>query len=119
MAVRPTSVYGPHDYTERFPYWVARVLRGEPFLVPGDGAGVLHRSYVEDVASALRVVAERGDAGEAYNVADRHVLSMRGTIERLGAVAGCDPEPVYVSRRELREADVNPSAFPLARPDSS
>lgn len=118
MSVRPMLVYGPHDYTERFPYWVSRVLADEPFLVPGDGASVLHRSYVGDVASALRIVADRGEAGEAYNVADRHVLTTRATLDRLAAVVGTDPEPVYASRRELREAGVDNEAFPLVYPDS-
>lgn len=118
MAVRPMLVYGPHDYTERFPYWVSRVLAEEPFLVPGDGASVLHRSYVRDVASALRVVASEGEAGEAYNVADHHTLTTRATLDRLGELAGVEPEPVYVSRRELREAGIDAEAFPLVYPDS-
>ncbi len=119
MSVRPMLVYGPHDYTERFPYWVSRVLADEPFLVPGDGASVFHRAYVEDVARALRVVAREGTAGEAYNVADRRVLTNRATFDRLGEVAGVDPEPVYVSRRELAEAGIETEEFPLYTPDSA
>ena len=119
MAVRPMLVYGPHDYTERFNYWVSRVLSGEPFLVPGDGASVLHRGYVADVARALRVVAREGTAGEAYNVADRHVLTNRATFERLGEAAGVEPAPVYASARELARADVEPTDFPLYTPESA
>ncbi len=119
MAVRPMLVYGPHDYTERFDYWVQRVLADEPFLVPGDGAQVLHRSYVEDVARALRVVAESGTAGEAYNVADRHALSRRSTVARLGDRVGVDPDPVYASERELASEGIDPGDFPLYQPDSS
>jgi nucleoside-diphosphate-sugar epimerase len=119
MAVRPMLVYGPHDYTERFDYWVERVRRGEPFLVPGDGAQVLHRAYVADVARALRVVAEEGTAGEAYNVADRGALSRRATIRRLGETLDVDPQPVYVSERELATEGIEPTEFPLYQPDAA
>ncbi len=68
MAVRPMLVYGPHDYTERYAYWVDRVAEYDRVLVPGDGGGLFHRAYVGDVARALRIVAEEGEPGEAYNV---------------------------------------------------
>ena len=119
MTVRPMLVYGPRDYTERFNYWVSRVVADEPFLVPGDGASVFHRAYVGDVARALRVVAREGTAGEAYNAADRRVLSNRTTFDRLGSVAGVEPEPVYASQRELTAAGIDTQAFPLYAPDSS
>jgi len=62
MAVRPPIVYGPHDHTERLDWWIDRVNRFDRVVVPGDGTNLRHRVYVEDVASALRIVAERGAA---------------------------------------------------------
>ncbi|MFB6253730.1 MAG: NAD-dependent epimerase/dehydratase family protein, partial [Halobacteriaceae archaeon] len=97
MTVRPTMVYGPQtvpsDVTQspteaswtddipaswagdNFPglgvhhaYWIDRINRYDRVVVPGDGTAIWHRAYVEDVATALRVVAEHGVPGEAYNV---------------------------------------------------
>ena len=37
MSVRPPVVYGPHDYTERFDYWVDRVDGHDRVVVPSPG----------------------------------------------------------------------------------
>ena len=121
MSVRPPVVYGPHDYTERLAYWVHRVNEYDRIVVPGDGTNLWQRVYVKDVASALRVVAEEGTAGEAYNVGDRNAttiddtldlvedaLTDRGELER-------PPERVYAGHRELSIADIDPGEFPCYR----
>ncbi|MFC7235466.1 NAD-dependent epimerase/dehydratase family protein [Halosegnis marinus] len=115
-AVRPMLVYGPHDYTERLDYWIARVLADDRVLVPGDGGSLFHRAYVGDVASALRLVAERGEAGAAYNVADRNTQSLRASLDRIAAAADTEVEVVTASARELAAHDLDASAFPLYSP---
>jgi len=115
MSVRPCIVYGPHDYTERLDYWLDRVLTHDRVVVPGDGQNVWHRAYVEDVASALRVVAEEGTAGEAYNVGDRRLLTLRETVELAAEAADTDVEVVTAGERELSAADLAPEEFVLYR----
>lgn len=117
MAVRPMLVYGPHDYSGRFPYWVEQVATRDRVLVPGDGGSLLHRSYVEDVASAIRVVAEEGRPGRAYNAADRELVTLSGSLERVAAALDTDVEVVTASERELAAHDLSPAAFPLYTPE--
>ncbi|MEF8773041.1 NAD-dependent epimerase/dehydratase family protein, partial [Halodesulfurarchaeum sp.] len=76
MSVRPPIVYGPHDYTERLDYWLHRVAAYDRIVVPGDGTNLWQRAYVEDVASAMRVIAEEGRPGEWYNVGDRNAVTL-------------------------------------------
>ncbi|MFW5934490.1 MAG: NAD-dependent epimerase/dehydratase family protein [Halolamina sp.] len=116
MAVRPMLVYGPHDYTERFAYWTDRVAEYDAVAVPFDGGSLLHRSYVADVASALRIVAERGTAGEAYNVADRNTFSLSRSIELVAAGLDTEVEIVQTGPSDLAAAGVEPTAFPLYTP---
>ena len=113
MSVRPCVVYGPHDYTERVDYWIDRVGSHDRVLVPGDGTNIWHRVFVEDVASALRIVAERGEPGEAYNVGDRYLVTLDGMIELIAAALETEVEIVHASERELAVADVEPGDFPL------
>jgi 2'-hydroxyisoflavone reductase len=113
MAVRPGLVWGPHDYTERFDYWLARIAAGDPFLVPGDGGSLLHFAYVEDVASGLYTVAREGDPGEAYDAVDRVAYALGDVFDQAAAAMDADPEPVYASARELAREDVEPTDFPL------
>ncbi|PSQ39645.1 epimerase [Halobacteriales archaeon SW_5_70_135] len=115
MSVRPPVVYGPHDYTERLDYWIDRVAEHDRVVVPGDGTNLWHRVYVESVAGALRVVAEEGTAGEAYNAGDRRLTTLRDTVERLADALGTDVDVVTAGRRELAAADLSPGDFPLYR----
>ncbi|MFC6836362.1 NAD-dependent epimerase/dehydratase family protein [Halomarina ordinaria] len=111
MSVRPPVVYGPHDYTERFDYWVDRVLTHDRLVVPY--TDLRHLVYVGDVASALRVVAEDGEAGAAYNVGD-HTLPVLGEwVELLAAEVGTEVDVVRAGERELSAGDLEPADFPL------
>lgn len=116
MVVRPMLVYGPHDYTERTDYWIDRVNRHDEVVVPGDGDNLLHRAFVEDVADALVTVAEDGDPGEAYNVADRDLVTLEESLERIAEALGTDVDVVTTSERELATADLEPTDFPLYVP---
>ena len=124
MSVRPCIVYGPDDYTERLDFWIDRVTESDRVVVPGDGTNVWHRAYVEDVASALRVVAEEGTAGEAYNVGDRQLVTLEEMLDVIGnalteaadAPDGAGAfEVVHASDRELAVADLSSDDYVLYR----
>jgi nucleoside-diphosphate-sugar epimerase len=113
MAVRPPIVFGPHDYTRRFDFWVDRVKTADRLLVPY--SELRHLVYVKDVASALRVVAEAGEAGEAYNVGTHTLPTL---TEWVGAVADeldRDVDLVRVGDRELDAVGLAADEFPLSR----
>lgn len=116
MVVRPVCVYGPYDHTERHDYWFHRVNTYDRILVPGDGDSTFHRVYVEDLASALRLVAERGEPGEAYNAAERQTAWLDLTIELAAKTLDTDVEVVHASARELAQVGLSPMDFPLYLP---
>lgn len=113
MSVRPTMVYGPHNHLGFVRYWIDRVLDHDRVVVPGDGSYVCHRTYVADVASAVRIVLERGEPGEAYNVADQRPVTMTQFLDLVADAANAAVEPVYASPRELASADLDRGTFPL------
>lgn len=116
MVVRPTFIFGPHDYTERLDYWIHRIATHDRVLLPGDGDNIAHQVYVEDVASALRVVAEDGRPGEAYNVGARRMLTLEQRLELIAAAAETTVEFVHASDRELARYDLGIGDFPLVAP---
>ncbi|MBX0321793.1 NAD-dependent epimerase/dehydratase family protein [Halomicroarcula sp. F13] len=115
MSVRPTVVYGPHDYTERFAYWVDRVDVEDRVVVPGDGLSLWQMAYVEDVASALRLVAEAGTAGEAYNVGDEHAPMLGQWLDLLAETCETGVETVGATARDLARHGLEPQDFPMYR----
>ena len=115
VSVRPPVVHGPHDYTERLAYWVDRVAEHDEVVVPGDGTNLWQRVYAEDVAQGLRLVAEEGEPGEAYNVGDRNAVTLDRLLDLIADALNTSVERVYTSPRELSIVDLDPADFPLYR----
>ncbi|AUX09098.1 NAD-dependent epimerase/dehydratase [Halalkaliarchaeum desulfuricum] len=115
MSIRPCIVYGPYDYTERLDFWIDRVATHDRVLIPGDGDNIWHRAYVEDVAHALRLVAERGEPGEAYNVGDRQLVTLREMVELIADVMDREIEVVAADGRELAAGGLEPDDYMLYR----
>lgn len=69
ITVRPTNCFGPWQHPEKaIPRWATRALRGEPLPVWGDGMYVRDWMFVEDACDAITVIAQRGDAGDVFNI---------------------------------------------------
>jgi dTDP-glucose 4,6-dehydratase len=61
--------YGPHQFPEKLiPLMIESALAGKPLPVYGDGRNVRDWLYVLDHCEAVRLVLERGRAGETYNI---------------------------------------------------
>ncbi len=66
---RGSNNYGPRQYPEKLiPLCILNALHGDNLPVYGDGRQVRNWLYVEDFASAIHLVLQKGAPGEAYNV---------------------------------------------------
>lgn len=73
VVVRPSHVYGPGGwYAEEL---VSRLRQPGRFAVIGRGENMWDVVHVEDVASALRLAAERAPAGSTFHVVDDEPIS--------------------------------------------
>jgi dTDP-glucose 4,6-dehydratase len=61
--------YGPYHFPEKLiPVVILNALHGRPIPVYGKGENVRDWLFVEDHATALLAVAQRGRVGESYNI---------------------------------------------------
>ncbi|MEU7203624.1 dTDP-glucose 4,6-dehydratase [Streptomyces sp. NPDC045470] len=76
--------YGPYQYPEKvIPLFTTRLLDGLKVPLYGDGRNVRDWIHVDDHCRAVRLVAERGEAGEVYHVAGTAELTNRELTARL------------------------------------
>lgn len=64
---RPGLITGPHDPTDRFPYWPRRIARGGRVLAPGDPGDLTQVIDVRDLAAFLLDGIHR-QRGGVYNL---------------------------------------------------
>lgn len=69
LIVRPSNCYGPWQYPEKLiPYSILRLLNGEPIALYGRGENIRTWLHVDDCVRGIRIVMERGEIGEIYNL---------------------------------------------------
>jgi nucleoside-diphosphate-sugar epimerase len=114
--VRPTAIYGPYDPTERQNYWIERIDRFDRIVIPGeDDRTPIPLGYVEDVAQAIRLLVERGEPGEAYNVASRSTPTIDDFVGHVADVLDTRVTVAHASRRDLASVGLNAGEFPFCR----
>ncbi len=61
--------YGPYQFPEKLiPLIIFNALEGKPLPIYGKGDNIRDWLFVEDHARALRLVLEKGNIGETYNI---------------------------------------------------
>ena len=76
VIVRMCNNYGPRQHSEKFiPHMVQCALAGEALPLYGTGENVREWLHVEDACRAIAAIAERGRAGEIYNVSSNDARS--------------------------------------------
>ncbi|MFJ5964229.1 MULTISPECIES: dTDP-glucose 4,6-dehydratase [unclassified Bacillus (in: firmicutes)] len=69
MITRCSNNYGPYQHEEKLiPTIVRKALNGEKIPIYGDGQQIRDWLYVKDHARAVKLILEKGTAGEVYNI---------------------------------------------------
>jgi 2'-hydroxyisoflavone reductase len=103
---RPGLISGPHDPTDRFPYWPRRIARGGRVLAPGDPGDLTQVIDARDLAAFLLDACHRGRGG---------TFNLTGTPRPFGILldlcrtaAYSDAELVWTSTERLVAIGVDP-----------
>ena len=80
--VRPTHVMGPLNTRNNETFFMDRIARGRPVLVPGHGGWLRQFGHVEDLAIAMAAMLGNPKSyGEAYNVMGEDTVTQVGFVE--------------------------------------
>jgi UDP-glucose 4-epimerase len=109
VALRYWNVYGPRMdifgvYTEVLIRWMERIAASQPPLILGDGTQTMDLVFVEDVAKANVLAAQKDITNEAFNVASGQETSLNDLAKMLLKVMGSDLQPEYGPARQVNLA---------------
>ena len=91
LIVRASNNYGPRQHPEKLiPLSILNALAGDLLPVYGDGMQVRNWLYVDDFASAIDTVLERGRPGEVYNVGGPDELPNIEVVNKILELTGRD-----------------------------
>jgi dihydroflavonol-4-reductase len=85
VVIRPGWLYGPGD---RRTFKLIRSIARGGFIFPGKGETLQSPTYIDDLVAGTMLCAERGRAGEIYNIAGKDALPVRQMAEIIAAAAG-------------------------------
>jgi len=106
--VRPGLIVGPHDTTDRFPYWPRRLSRGGEVLAPGRPDAPTQFVDVRDLAAWMLRLLERDVPGTFHATGPASPLTLGECLSRIAAAVGGDARFTWVSEAFLREQRVQP-----------
>jgi 2'-hydroxyisoflavone reductase len=114
IIVRPGLIAGPHDPTDRFPYWVARISAGGDVLLPGRKRQPIQIIDVRDLAAFCLGLLNSGLGGTWNAVGPEAPLTLGGLFDSMFATLNPGARPVWVDPARLEEWGVKPwSDLPL------
>ena len=103
---RPGLIVGPHDYMDRFPYWVARVADGGEVLAPGRPARPVQLIDARDLAEWMVRLAEGALPGVFNASGPARTIGMSEMLEACRKAASSDARFVWVDEAFLVERKV-------------
>lgn len=119
LIIRPGLIVGPHDSSDRFTYWPARLARGGEVLAPGDPQMPVQIIDARDLAEwNIRLVEDRV-TGVFNATGPENLLTMQEVIETCQQASGVPAEITWVSEEFLLEQKVAPfTDLPLWLPEA-
>ena len=89
LITRGSNTYGPFQYPEKvIPLFVTNLLEDKSVPLYGDGLNVRDWIHVEDHASGIHAVLEKGEIGQIYNVGGGNELTNLELTKRICDLLG-------------------------------
>jgi 2'-hydroxyisoflavone reductase len=106
LSIRAGLIVGPHDYSDRFTYWVRRIAHGGDVLAPGHPDRPVQIIDARDLAGWIVRMAEECQTGIFNATGPDYRLTMRRMLEECRDTSGSQARFVWISDQFLKEAEV-------------
>jgi len=91
MVTHSANFYGPYQFPEKLiPLFVCNLLEGKTVPIYGDGQQIREWIFTQDHCRAIDLIAQKGNAGETYNLGTGERLPNVEVTRKLLALTGRD-----------------------------
>lgn len=119
LTIRPGLIVGPHDQSDRFTYWPARIACGGDVLAPGRPERPVQVIDVRDLAEWNIRMVEAGATGIYNATGPDYTLTMAAMLDACRTASGSDARIVWVEEQFLLDQGVTPwREIPVWLPES-
>ncbi len=108
IILRPSIVFGPHDYTDRLYYYLYRAKFHDEILVPNNGENYVSATYVRDFAKVIEKAITIENHRKIYNVPTIKKLSIKEIIETASELLGKTVKLTSFDEAFLNEKSIRP-----------
>jgi len=114
-AIRPTYIYGPHNYNDLEAWFFDRIVRDRPIPIPGNGMHITQLGHCQDLATAMAAVLGNQQAvGQIYNVSGDRYVTFDGIARACATAAGKSAEELPIVHYDPKKFDFGKrKAFPM------
>lgn len=101
VITRSSNNFGPRQHPEKLiPKFILRAEAGESLPLYGDGSNVREWTYVEDNCRGIRLLLEKGQSGEIYNIGSGNECTNLKVAEAILSAVGAPSSVIeYVEDR--------------------
>lgn len=108
MNVRAGMIVGPHDYSDRFTYWVRRMARGGETIAPARPDKRVQLVDVRDIAEWIVSASESRVTGTFNATGPDYELTFEGMLEACARAGEADARVTWADDEFLLKENVGP-----------
>ncbi|MEH7389575.1 NAD-dependent epimerase/dehydratase family protein [Bacillus sp. JJ1503] len=106
LFIRAGLIVGPHDYSDRFTYWVQRVAKGGEVFAPGSPDKQIQLIDVRDLATGIINMVERRKSGVFNVTGPNDTLTMGDFLQECKSVSKSDAIFTWIDEEFLDKNQV-------------
>ena len=100
---QPLYIYGPHTAKDCEQWFLDRLVRGRPVLLPAPGVQLVTLSHVDDLASMITsAVGNKAAVGQQFNLCADRAITHTGVVKALAKAAGVEAKIVFYDPSTLK-----------------
>jgi len=107
VVLRPALVFGTHDYTDRFYYWLYQVRQKDSILLAEYGEHKFSITYIDDLVNSILQLLDAPSPSTIYNIISQPQMSIGQIVSTASQLLDRSPNIISAPADFLKEQKVS------------